>query len=33
MSIVVCNRGVKTDYAKCLMETLIGSSKVAKYVK
>jgi len=29
MSIVVCNRGGKSDDAKWLMETLIGSSKVA----
>jgi len=29
MSIVVCNRGGKTDDAKRLMETLIWSSKVA----
>ena len=28
-SIVVCNRGDKTDDAKWVMETLIGSSKVA----
>jgi len=27
--IIVCNRGGKTDDAKWLMETLIGSSKVA----
>ena len=33
MSIVVCNRGGKSDDAKWLMETLIGSSKVAWYVK
>jgi len=29
MTIVVCNRRGKTDYAKRLIETLIGSSKVA----
>jgi len=29
MSIVACNRGGKTDDVKWLMETLIGSSKVA----
>jgi len=29
MSTVVCNRRDKTDDAKWIMETLIGSSKVA----
>jgi len=33
MSIVVCNRGGKSNDAKWLTETLIGSSKVAQYVK
>jgi len=29
MTIVVCNRGGKTDDAKRIKETLLGSSKVA----